>query len=35
MTLRKIIRFICFALIFQSIPFPAAAEDFTNASLPL
>jgi len=31
MTLRKIIRFVGFALIFQSIPFSAAAEDFTNA----
>jgi CubicO group peptidase (beta-lactamase class C family) len=28
---RKIIQFICFALIFLSVPFPAAAEDFTNA----
>lgn len=31
MTLRKIVRFICFALIFLPAPFPAAAEDFTNA----
>jgi hypothetical protein len=27
----QIVRFICFALVFTAFPFPAAAEDFTNA----
>jgi len=31
MNLQQIIQFICFVLIFPSLPFPAAAEDFTNA----
>src|SRR5258707_4197134 len=29
--IRQIIRFVCFALIFCPIPFPAAAEELTNA----
>src|SRR6266480_817467 len=31
MNIRKIVRIVCFALVFLPSPFPAAGEDFTNA----
>ena len=31
MSIRRTVRCICFALIISSLPFPLAAEDFTNA----
>jgi hypothetical protein len=34
MNIRKIVPFICFTLIFPSVPFLAAAEDFTNVTIP-